>query len=853
MDELQIHIEMLVRELIHEGWSRAEARREALRQFGNVDRVHLKCSELYMVKKWRGEMLWQDIRFAIRTLQKSPGFTVVAVLTLALGIGANTAIFTMVNSVILQPLPYQDSHRLVSLWHSYENVGLLRASVSPPNYVDYTRETEIFEDVSAFTSTNMTLTGDADPTRLRVAQVTANFFQTLQAQPNVGRTLRPDEGEPGREFVAMLSNEFWQTRFGGDPQVIGQTLALDNNSYEIVGMLPPTFRFTFVSDIYVPLAFTPQQLSDNNRGREFLSVIARLQDGVDLPAAQSRMADVARRIDEIYGRGGYTIGMAYLKDDILRGNTRPALLVLLGAVGFVLLIGCANVANLLFARADARQRELAVRTALGASRARIVRQFLTESTVLGGIGGLAGLLLAIGGVQILRNLPGVSIPRADQIAIDGTVLLFTAGISLVTGLLFGLGPALGIGTQTQLDSLQEGGRRSIGGRRSALVRKALVVSEVSLALVLLIGAGLMMKSFARIAAVDPGFNPTGVLSVRVNLPTNRYSENEERVIFFANALERIRALPGVTNAGAIIPLPMSGANWSGSFQVEGVQYSEDNPTPNTKMRYVTPHYIETMGIPLRSGRTFSEFDTADNLRVAVVDETFVRRYVDGEPLGQRIGFPGNWTTIVGVVGDVQDMRLGNDINGHIYWPHAQNPIPFMAIMARTQVDPLSLSNAAIREIRALDPTQAPYDIQTMEQRVSASVAGARFGALLITLFGAVALLLAAIGIYGVLSFLVTRRTNEIGVRTALGAKPLDVMRLVLAQGMVPVAVGTGVGLLAAFGLTRLLTSLLFGVSTTDVWVFASIPGLIIAIALVACALPAWRATRVDPVEALRYE
>ena len=362
-----------------------------------------------------------------------------------------------------------------------------------------------------------------------------------------------------------------------------------------------------------------------------------------------------------------------------------------------------------------------------------------------------------------------------------------------------------------------------------------------------------MKSFARIAAVDPGFNPTGVLSVRVNLPTNRYSENEERVTFFANALERIRALPGVTNAGAIIPLPMSGANWSGSFQVEGVQYSEDNPTPNTKMRYVTPHYIETMGIPLRSGRTFSEFDTADNLRVVVVDETFVRRYVDGEPLGQRIGFPGNWTTIVGVVGDVQDMRLGDDINGHIYWPHAQNPIPFMAIMARTQVDPLSLSNAAIREIRALDPTQAPYDIQTMEQRVSDSVAGARFGALLITLFGAVALLLAAIGIYGVLSFLVTRRTNEIGVRTALGAKPLDVMRLVLAQGMVPVAVGTGVGLLAAFGLTRLLTSLLFGVSTTDVWVFASIPGLIIAIALVACALPAWRATRVDPVEALRYE
>ena len=797
------------------------------------------------------EMLGQDIRFALRSLRKNMGFTLVAVATLTLGIGANTAIFTLVNSIVLEPLPFEHSDRLVSLWHTYPN--LARASVSPPNYVDYTKETEVFEEVAALTGANFTVTSDAEPFRVNALRVTANMFKMLRSQPLMGRTFVPDEGVPGANRVAVLGYGLWQNRYGGDQDIVGRTLLFDGESYEVIGVMTASFQLALNTDVYVPLAFTAEQLADNRRGQEFLSAMARLRDGVTLETAQGRMTALAKRIDEQYGRGNYGIGLAYLKEDILRGNTRPALYVLLGAVGFVLLIGCVNVANLLFANAEARQREIAVRTALGASRGRIVRQILTESAVLGAIGGAGGLLLALGGVKLLSIMAAINIPRAHEIGVNGAVLWFTAAVSILASVAFGLGPALSVGGDDTLATLKEGGQRVSGTRRSAAVRSVLVVSEVSLALVLLIGAGLMIKSFSNLSAVTPGFESNGVLSITVNLPDNRYSNNDQRVAFFQQALERIRTIPGVVEAGAIMPTPMSGANWSGSFMVDGVDYGGASTIPNTKMRYVTPKYFQAMGIELRAGRDFNDFDTEDNLRVAVVDEMFVRRYLTGDPIGHRIGFPNNWATIVGVVENVQDVRLGDDLNGHIYWPHGQNALRSLTLMVKANIDPLSLTAPILGEIRTIDPSQAPYDIQTMDRRVSGSIADSQFAAQLILGFAAIALLLASIGIYGVLSYLVMRRTNEFGIRSALGAQRADVIKMVLAQGMVPVAWGAAIGIAVAYGVTRLLNSLLFGVSVTDVRVFTVVPGVILVVALVACLLPAWRATRVDPVEALRYE
>ncbi len=793
-----------------------------------------------------------ELRFALRSLFKRPLFAAVAVLTLALGIGANTAIFTLTHSIVLNPLPYEDPERLVSLWHTYPN--LPRASVSPPNFRDYALEDGIFAAVSAYSAQDFTQTDRETPFRVSALRVTDRFFELLAVPPKLGRGFQPEEGRPGGERVAVLSHGYWRDRLGEDPQVLGSEIELDGIRYQVVGVMPSRFRFSIGPDLYVPLAFTPQQLADNQRGREYLAVVARLQQGMSLAQARSAIEATARRIDAEFGRGSFSVGLTPLIDDVLGSTTRPALFLLLASVGFVLLIACVNIANLFFARAERRRREFAVRSALGAGRLRIVRQFLTESLVLGAIGGAAGIALAYLGVSVALST-GIELPRSQEVSVGGAVLAFTLGISLLAGLLFGIGPALAMARQEPLQGLHGAGRGGIGGRRSARSRSFLVAAEVSLSIVLLTGGGLMMRSFLKLVDVDPGWNPDNVLSLTVTLGRSTHPQGSDRSEFFQSAVAGIEALPGVSSAGAIMPTPITGGNWSGSFRVEGVVYDRSGPTPNTKMRYVTPGYFGTLGIPLQSGRTFAWSDRSDSLPVAVVDQTFVRRYIPAgeEALGKRIGFPGQWRTIVGVVGDVQDQRLGSEINGHIYMVHAQNPLDSMTLMVKSNLDDAALTQSVLSEIRRIDPAQAPFDVRTMRDRLSASVADTRLVAWLLGAFALSALALAVIGIYGVLAFSVSQRSGELGVRSALGAGRGALMRLVLWQGMAPTLAGIGLGLAAAFPLSRLIQDQLFQVSPADPAVFIAVPIVIALVSLAACWLPARRVLGIDPVSALRSE
>ncbi|HEX8179244.1 MAG TPA: ABC transporter permease [Pyrinomonadaceae bacterium] len=817
--------------------------------------------------------LWQDVRYGWRMLWKRPGFTLLAVAALALGIGANAAIFSVINAALLRPLPFSDPARLVLVSGNFQRLGMTRLGVSAPEFADYKTQRDVFAQTAAFTRQTFNLTSADEAERIAGARVSPELFALLGVAPRVGRTLGDEEAQGGEPHSVVLSHRLWQARFGGNPALIGQSITLDGDSYRVVGVMPPAFQFPFAAgadaeraDVWTPLVFNAQELSE--RSRYNFGMIARLKEGATVEQARAAMSAVGQRLAEQYPRsyrgprgedGGWTVSVTPLAEEVV-GSARTLLYVLFGVVGCVLLIACANVANLLLARAATRQREVAIRTALGASRGRVVRQFLVESMMLALAGGATGLLLALWGVDLLRAAGPRDIPRLSEAGLDWRVLAFTCAVSLATGMLFGLAPALR-STETDLsEALKEGGRSMTTGFKGQRLRGLLVVSEVALALVLTVGAGLMLKSFRRLLGVAPGFDPERVLTMDLSLSSDSYAQARSKIVFYDQLLERVRALPGVEAASLTSALPLTGAVFGGPFSIENrpLDLSAALP-PRAYLRTVTPGYFRVMSIPLKTGRDFDATDTEQSVPVVLINETLARNFFPGgNAMGQRIkiGAPQNprpWLQIVGVVGDVKSDGLDAAAMPEMYLPFTQNTAPNMTLAVRTPDAPGLLAAPVRRVVQTLDRQQPVFHIRTMRQLLAASIAQRRFNMLLLGAFALVALVLAASGIFGVMSYTVAQRTHEIGVRRALGAQTRDVLRLVIGHGLRLVLVGVGAGLCAAFALSRVLNSLLYDVSATDPATFAAVALLIVAAALLACYLPARRATKVDPMVALRHE
>ncbi len=797
--------------------------------------------------------LWQDLRYGVRMLAKHPGFTFVAVMTLALGIGANSAIFSVVDAVLLRPLKFKDPEQLVRMWETLPQGGT--GTVSPPNLKDWREQNDTLAAIAAFSTPNFNLQNQDSPERIPGASVTPEFFDVMGVLPLLGRAFRAGEDQLGNHRVVILSHELWQRNFGADPQIVGRSIPVNGENFTVVGVAPPGFRYpSRLTELWTPLTLTPAQLA--NRGSHFLNVIARLKPGVKLEQAQQQMSLIARRIEQQYpdNQTGRGILLGLLQEVTVR-NVRPALLTLLAAVGFVLLIACVNVANLLLARATARRREIGIRLALGAGRWRLMRQFLTESLLLAALGGALGLLLAKWGVNVLVAMATQILPRASEVGLDGRVVGFTMLLSLLTGVVFGLAPALQSSKVDVQATLKEGG--SAGeSRQSNWLRSLLVVAEVAAAFVLLIGAGLMIKSFLNLQRVDAGLRPESVLTMSVTLPNSKYPTPQSRVPFFQQLEERVSTLPGVEAAGVINLLPMQNWGWNSDFQIEGRTPFPPGKAPLVENRTVTPDYFRAMGIPLVAGRFLNDQDNAQSERVTLINQTFARRFFANEdPIGKRINVGGGgWTTIVGVVGDVKQAGLTNLVRVEHYSPHAQVQISnTMALVVRASSDPTALAAAIRSETQAIDPAQPVFNIKTMETVIAESVSDRRLNMVLLGVFSGLALLLAVIGIYSVMSYTVTQSTRELGIRMALGAQARDVLKLVVGQGVALAAIGMVIGLIAAFGLTRLMAALLFGVGATDPLTFACVSALLIVVALVACVIPARRATKVDPMVALRHE
>lgn len=798
------------------------------------------------------ETLWHDLRYGIRMLLKCPGFTAVAVITLALGIGANTAIFSVVNAVVLRPLPYPEPNQIVRLWEYFGQDATRRTHISAGEFVDYRERNRSFQGVAAFILASASLTGVGDPERLSAAVTSVSFFPILGVQPILGRTFLPEEEQLGRNNAVVLSFGLWQRRFGADAKIIGQTLTLNGRPRTVVGVMPPSFRYPEGADLWLPLVLTPEMLRPERRHSRSLEVIARVKPGVTIQQADAEMKSIVK---DFPAQPGVTL--IPLHQQVV-GDVQLALVVILGAVTFLLLIACANVADLLLARATAREREIAIRAALGASRFRLVRQLLTESALLAIIGGAAGLMLAAWGIDVLRWLSPQNLPRLDEVAVDGPVLGFTVLVAILTGAIFGLAPSLSVArTDLQL-TLKEGSRTSIGSPRQRL-RGLLVVSEVALSLVLLIGAGLMIQSFIRLMRVNPGFHSENVLTMQLTLPGARYQTPAQRVGFYGQLLERVRGLPGVQAAGAVSDLPLSGVNVDRSFLPADKFEEYLRRTPSADFRHATADYFRAMSIPLLAGRSFTEQDGPEALRVGIVNETLAHNIWPGEnAVGKQIRFHTgrDWTeelTVVGVIGDIKHHGLDTVTRNEIYVPFEQVPISEMFVAVRTSADPMQQVGAVRAAVQGLDKDLPLFNVRSMEELFGRSVAERRFQMLLHGVFSLLALVLASVGIYGVMSYSVAERTHEFGIRLALGAGQRDVLKLVIGQGMILVLMGVSVGLGAALALTRLIATMLYSVSATDPMTFAIVSLLLATVALVACYVPARRATKVDPLVALRYE
>jgi putative ABC transport system permease protein len=798
--------------------------------------------------------LLQDLRFGMRTLLKRPGFTAVAVLTLALGIGANTAIFSVVNAVLLRPLPFKDSEQLVIVYEKTQTVP--RDFISVPDLQDYRAASHTFESTATFVPQSVNMTGTGEPERVVGAFTTSSLFHMLGVNVERGRALTTEDDAEGGGLVAVLSNEFWQRRFGGDSNVVGRSLVFNGEPYTVVGVMPSGFQFHGVApDVLLPAQKWPNYKVARSSHNAW--VIGRLKPGVSRAMAEEELGSIARRLEEAYpednrGRGVEVVGLQeHQVEDI-----RPALLILLGAVGFILLIACANIANLLLARGAARRREVALRSALGASRARLLRQLLTETLLLALTGGVAGLLLAQWGVDALLSINTADIPLQGGVRLDARVLVFSLALSVLTGFVFGVVPALQLSKADLNRDLKEGGKTiGEGGARTRL-RGAFVVSQVALSLVLLVGAGLLLNSFYRLLRVEPGFDPRNLLTMEYRLPKNRYAKGEQQWAFHKEVVERVSRVPGVESAAVVRGLPFSGNGGSLTYALPDRPAPPAGQEPKALENAIDPNYLRTVGLPLLRGRNFTLQDGSDTQPVVLVNRTMAENLWPGEdPLGKRIELPEAkvTATIVGVVGDAKQYDIGEKQLPQIYTSYAQNPHIFGTLVVRARVEPLSLAKSVREAVWSVDPDQPVWKVRTLEYLLNLNVADRRFVLYLMACFAALALLLTALGIYGVVSYTVAQRTHEIGVRVALGAQGRDVLRLVLRHGMGLTLAGVGLGLAAAFAVTRLMSGLLYGVSATDPPTYAFVALLLAAVALLACLLPALRATRVDPMEALRYE
>jgi putative ABC transport system permease protein len=803
------------------------------------------------------ETLLRDVRYGVRMLLRNRAFTVVSVIALALGIGANVAIFSVINGVLLRPLPYKDPERLMMIRET-KLPQFPEFSVASGNFIDWKKQQTVFERLVALKGVSFNLIGIGEPERLRGTSVSEGFLAMFGVQPQLGRDFLAEEYQSGHSNVAILSYGLWQRRFGGDTKILNQTITLDGQSYTVIGVMPAEFQLEGrESDLWTPVVFTEQH-AQNHGGHSF-GAIGQLRPGVTVAQARAEMSAIAGRLAAQYPNDvGWDVKLIPLQEFLVR-SIKPALLVLMVAVAFVLLIACVNVANLLLARAAGRQKEIATRTALGAGRWRIIRQLLTESLLLSLLGGLSGLVLAKWGMELLLRLAPAGLPRMGNVSLDGRALVFTATITLLTGVIFGLVPALQASKPNLNETMKDAGRGSTEGGRRQLIRSLLVVLEVASALVLLVGAGLMIKSFWRLQQVDPGFNPENTLTMSVQLPQGKYPEEPQQVLFFQQLIERAGAIPGVQVAAAGQLIPLSGNDMVLAFEIDGRAPLPPGASQSTNYYSISADYFKAMGIPLRRGRGFTERDTKDSPRVAVINETMAQKMFPGEePLGKRITFDSRedkpeWFEIVGIVGDVKQYGLDQATTMQTYEPYTQQTFSYMTLVVRAPGDPTNLTAAIRNEILKLDKDQPAGNIKTLNEYFSTSIAQQRFSMALLGVFAAVALVLAAVGIYGVLSYAVTQRTHEIGIRMALGAGQRHVLRLVVGQGMVLTVIGVAGGLVAAFALTRLMASLLFGVTATDAATYASVASTLFAVALLACYIPARRATKVDPLVALRYE
>jgi putative ABC transport system permease protein len=866
--ELRFHIEARAEDLIRNGVPREKALLQARIEFGGIERAKEECRDTRRVMLI--ETLVRDVRYSLRMLRSSPGFSMVAILTLALGIGANTAIFSVVDSVLLRPLPYADPAGLVMVWENSSQHPNPHNTVSPPDFLDWSRRNAVFSGMAAIFDQRANLTGNGLPEEIVLQDVSANFFSVLGVNTVLGAGFTSENGQPGHDNVVVLSFGFWKERYASDHSIVGKTIVLNGHPLSVVGVAPEGFDW-FIKDGSLtgaqPQMWSPWIIPDafhdrKNVGR-FMTVVARLKPGVAVTRAQADMNTIAAQIAQEYPdfNGYWGVNVVPLRQQIA-GDLRPALLILLGAVVFVLLIACANVSSLLLARASAREREMAVRTAIGASPWRIACQLLTESILLAAIGGGIGVVLAVWGTNALLVASPRNLLDMRSATIDARVLAFAAGSTLLAGLLFGFLPSYISAHSRISETLKEGGRGSSSGKYRGATRSAFVVLQMCLALVLLAGSGLLIRSFIRLVGVDPGFDSNHLLTFKVSLPSSKYRTDPACLAFFQQLLSRVSHLPGVRSVTMNSFPPFSGLGAATGVHLLGQPPRSLMDLPVAAVRVVGPHYFDTMGIPLRAGRVFTEQELADARHVVVINQAFADQYMSGaNPLGQQaVIFMKSLeesqnapSVIVGVVGDVRQMGLETPGEPTVYWPHPELVYSEMTILVRTSKDPLSLVSAVRNELQQMDPEQPMAAVATMDQLLGDSLARSRFTMLLLGIFAAISLLLASVGIYGVIAYGVAQRTQEFGIRIALGAGRRDVLRLVLGQGTRLALWGIGLGVIFALALTKFLATLLYGISPTDPLTFAAVASLLVLVALAACYVPAQRATRVDPIEALRYQ